>query len=85
MSLSPADVRSLKDAWKEAVKNHPSPDQPVASMGGPFLSMRQLADEVENETKIGKKVLNVYDEVIADGSTTLKHIIAQLKQKPAQP
>jgi len=83
--MSPADLRRLKDAYNEAAKNFPHLDRPLMSMGTKLLSMRELANEVENETLIGKRLIKVAKDVIASGSTTLDQIVAQISRKPPQP
>ena len=71
MSFNRAELRRLKDAFKEAAKNYPYPDKPLISMGTITLSMTELAKEVENETAIGRRLLHGIEMVISSGETTL--------------
>jgi len=85
MSLSPAELRKLKDAFNEAVRNHPHPDEPVL-YGPQGFSVRQLAKEVENETLIGQRVIRVIDDVVSSGAMTLDAVLAQMTaRKPPRP
>jgi hypothetical protein len=85
MSLNPADIRRIKDAYNEAAKNYPHPDRPLMSMGSKVLSMTELASEVENETPIGKRLIKVIDEIVSSGETTVNDVVRSLTRKPAQP
>ncbi len=85
MSLSPADLRKLKDAFNEAANNGPNGDKPVISVGSKTLTARELAKEIENETPIGKMFINVVDQAVSSGAATLDQIVQQLTHKPPKP
>jgi hypothetical protein len=85
MSLSPSDLRRLKDAFNEAANNGPNGDVPVVSVGTRVLTARDLANEIENETFIGKKFIDVVDKTVSSGKATLDQIIQQLTRRPPAP
>jgi hypothetical protein len=85
MSLSPTDIRRIKDAYNEAAKNYPHPDKPVMSMGTKVLSMNELANEVETETKIGRRLINNIESVVSSGEVTVDQVVKFLTRKPAKP
>ncbi len=84
MSLSPADLRKLKNAFNEAAKNSPNADVPVVSVGSTVLTPRDLAREVENETRIGKMFIDLVDRTVSSGAT-LDQVIERLTRKPPAP
>jgi len=85
MSLSPADLRKLKDAFNEAANNSPNADVPVISFGAKILTARDVAREVEKETPIGKMLISVVDKAVSSGAATLDQVIQQLTRRPPQP
>lgn len=85
MALSPKDLRKLKDAFNEAANNSPNADTPVVSVGRRLLTARDLAKEVENETPIGKMLIDVVDQAVSSGAATLDQVIGQLTRKPPAP
>jgi len=85
MALSPSDLRKLKDAFNEAANNSPNADTPVISVGRRVLTARDIAKEVENETPIGKKLIDVVDQAVSSGATTLDQVISQLTRRPPAP
>lgn len=87
MSLTPEQIRRLKDVFNEAVKNHPHPDSPVLHPAGrAYLSPRQLAKEIENETPVGKYFINMIDDVVTKGGIPFNTVLAELtRKKPPKP
>jgi hypothetical protein len=85
MSLTPEQIRRLKDVFNEAVKNHPTPDKPVMHPAGyTLLSPRQLAKEIENETPIGMHFINMIDDAVNLGKIPFDRVLAEL-QRPRPP
>ncbi len=84
MSLSPADIRKIKDAFNEAAKG-PYADQPAMGIGGRKLTVRDVANEVENETPVGKFFLMALDKMISSGAATVDDVVAKIKNPPAPP
>jgi hypothetical protein len=85
MSLSPADLRKLKNAFNDAAESSPNADVPVISFGGKALTARDVAKEVENETPIGKMLISAVDQAVSGGAATLDQVIQQLTRKPPRP
>jgi hypothetical protein len=85
MSLTPAQIRRLKDVFNEAVKNHPNPDSPVLHPAGKvYLSPRQLAREIEKETPMGMYFINMIDDVVTKGGIPFDIVLKEL-QRPRPP
>ncbi len=85
MSLSPGDLRKLKDAFNELAQKHPYPDKPVVAAGYKKISVRDLAKEIENETPVGKPFIKLIDDVVTSGAVTLDAVVAQIARKPPAP
>jgi hypothetical protein len=62
MTLTPEDTRKFKDAFNFYAKNHPTPDEPIMGFACSkrFYSVREAADEMERDTEIGKKFLEIF-------------------------
>jgi len=85
MSFTPAEIRRLKDAFNEAVKNHPQADEPAVGFGNKTFSARELAKEIENETPVGQMFIKIIEQAVSSGAITLDDMIAKMTQKPPQP
>ena len=86
MSLTPAQIKRLKDVFNEAVRNHSYPDSPVLHPGKVYLTPRQLSKEIENETPIGKYFINMIDDVVTKGGIPFDTVLAELTRKnPPKP
>lgn len=84
MSLSPSDLRRIKDAFNEAA-NAPGSDTPLLAAGGRTLSVRDIADEIESETDIGKALIRGFETAIDAGLLTVDDIVEMSKQPPSPP
>ena len=84
MPLSPSDVQKIKNAFNEAAKG-PYADVPAMGTGGKKLSLRQVAEELQNETPIGKMFLWAADMAVSSGQTTVDQIVESIKNPPAPP
>ena len=86
MSLTPEQLRKLKDAFNEAVKNHPTPDKPVMEVGPIRMSPRQLANAIENETPAGKYFIRMIESTVRDGGIPFDTVVSQFsRRKPPKP
>ena len=88
MSLSPADVKRIKDAFNQWAKNHPTPNAPVIGISGvghSMLSAKELAREIENETEQGKAFIHMVDVVVSSGDITLDQYIKIVTNQPPKP
>jgi len=84
MSLNPADLRRLKDAFNEWAKNVPDPDQPAFGfLSSKMYSAKEIAKEIEHETPFGKDVIEMVESGInRDG---IDATVARITRKPPQP
>lgn len=86
MKLTPEQLRKLKDAFNEAAENSPEPDSPIMHPGKIRISPRDLANEIENETPLGKYFIRVVEEAITYGGIPFHSVISQFSnRKPPQP
>ena len=81
MSLSPADLKRLKDAFNEFVKNAPDPH--AGLVDEKVYGLKDLAKEVENETEVGKRVLKVLE--LSAQVEGIDAVVERLTQKPPKP
>jgi hypothetical protein len=83
--MNPTDLQRLKEAFQAAAQR--VPDQIVYQLlGKPPVSMKQMADEVANETPTGRRMIEIYEREMAETNTTVNDVVAYLKtgQKPPQ-
>ncbi len=83
MTLSPADLRKIKDTFNAYAKNHPTPDAPSIASDKVY-SVRELAQAIENETGLGKTFIKVIERFVEDGET-MDNILEQFTPKPPRP
>jgi hypothetical protein len=84
MALSRSDVQKIKDAFNEAAKG-PYADVPAMGSGAKKLTVREVANEVQNETPIGKMILWSVDMAVSSGQATVDQIVQTIKNPPAPP
>jgi hypothetical protein len=85
MSLSPTELRKLKDAFNDWAKNMPNPNEPVLGFFGSsgMRSAKEVAKEVENETAFGKDVLEMVEHALRREG--MDKTVARITHQPQQP
>ncbi len=64
--MEDADLKRLKDAFRTWAENVPQPDEPaIGFLGGKFLSAREAADAVDNQTEDGAAILEILEHGVA--------------------
>ena len=85
MALNPTELRKLKDAFNTWANNVPNPDEPVMSLGHGFLSAKELAKEVENETEDGKYIVCMIEHAISATGSNLDREIERITRRSPKP
>jgi hypothetical protein len=77
--MKPDDLAKLKDAFRKSVENCETPDRPMLFVGPRCLSVRQFADEVINETEIGRDILAYQEELLKQPGKTIEGLCAWIE------
>ena len=65
MSLNPTELQTIKDAFNDWAKNHPTPDAPAIGIGsGDILSAKEVAQAVNNGTAQGEALLEMVEHSV---------------------
>ncbi len=79
MSLNPTDLKRLKDAFSEHASNSPAPDA-VALWN---RSLKQLAEDVRNETEAGQRMLSILENGV--NREGIDKVVERLTKKSPTP
>jgi hypothetical protein len=79
-AMNPADLRKLKDAFNTWAATTPEPDAPVMGLGTDLLSARQIAREVEAESKVGKDFIEMMEHGVKKEG--IDAVVARMTRKP---
>ena len=87
MALTLAEKTRVKDAFNEAARNAPFPDQPVMILNGKQYSIKKMAAEVHAETEFGRSMFEMFDFVRGKAPLTkpmVDRIIDRFVVRPPQ-
>lgn len=80
------NLRKLKDAFNLWAKNHPSPDEGILGMGHEMLSAKEIARKIEDETDIGRMLIDTAQYMIDSKLVkNLDDIATRLSPQPPRP
>lgn len=80
--MKPADLQRLKEAFNKWASTHPAPDVPALGTSEGTFTPRELAQALQDETKIGKSLIQMFDLVISSGVATIDQVVADFTQIP---
>ena len=83
MSLSPTDLKKIKDAFNEWAKDHPR--RTLRTLGGKKYTSKQLAEGLEKNNELGQHLVKFVDAYVSSGAGDLEDAIADLGIKPPKP
>ena len=83
MSLTPAQIRKLKDVFNEIVEKHPNPDSRLLHPGLEHFDPTGVCKKnSRTKTPIGQYFFDMIDDAVTNGKIPFDRVIAELRKPP---